>query len=173
EHLQDAGFTVDKSALRTSGRSSQDESLKSSVLVVAENVDMQQMLRKHLGMLGHRVLLTSRPKTALQMLQKESDLADCMILTTQDIGYDSLKLFNSVGALPWTKDLPVMLLLASRHTEWMASAQAAPHRIVVQTPLRAKDFNVKMNRLLPVTTIARPAPRNQTDTSSSTSSIVA
>jgi len=118
------------------------------VMVVESDSNLQDVFRNRLKQQGFRVLLLSDPARAFDRLQTNPKTADCVVLNTENLDLSALEAFNQLGADRQTQQLPAVLLLSQRHQDKFAQAASAPHRIVVQMPVRFNQVQLLLNQLL-------------------------
>lgn len=146
-----------------------DEEPKSTVLVVAADSSTQTMLRKHLGRLGHRVLVAEQAREALDLLRKDPAIADCLIFSAKDSPKEILKVYNNLDMIPGAKEVPAMLMLGSKQRMLYQKVKTSEHRVLMQAPMKARDFVGQLNKLLPVASVI--LSRSQQKQSESSSAI--
>ncbi len=111
-----------------------------TVMVVESAPEMQNLMRDRLKKLGFRVLLTGDPQRALDRMSAVPRPADCLLLSTRDIGRASLEAFNLLPRVDATKDVPAVLLLDPAQQDWQAEAFKDEWRQVVLLPVRLTDL---------------------------------
>ena len=117
-------------------------------MVVEANVASQDAFRTGLKRSGYRVLLTGDPDRALTRFDDNDKVADCVIFSTGDLGESCLAAFNRFAASEVTGKVPAILLLGGTHAAWKAKAELAPHRLVLQMPVKFKDIRVALHKLI-------------------------
>jgi len=131
-----------------------------SVMVVESNGRMQDIFRNGLKKAGYRVLVTSDARRALGRFGEDLRPADCVILSTAQIGEDAIEVFGEFASGPFTQSLPLILLLDPEHSGWAPRVQPhlADHRVLVPMPVKMRKFQELLNTLIPVTAARSPAP---------------
>jgi len=119
-----------------------------SVMVVESNVEMQDVFRRGFKRVGYRVLLTSDPDRAMERMQQDVHVADCVIFNAQKIGKPALHAFNSFGENAKTSLVPAVLLLDREQLSWRNSAVTAEHRVVLPLPITIKKLRRVLDKLI-------------------------
>lgn len=119
-----------------------------SVMIVESNAKVQNALRNSLRKRGYRVLVMSDPSRATHRFEADDYVTDCVIFSSGGLGKSALDGFNEFGQLPHTKNVPSILLLDKRHQEWTESADVAGHRVVVPMPIKMKEFEKVLGKLV-------------------------
>ncbi len=119
------------------------------VMIVEPNPQMQNVLREGLEKAGYRVLLNGDPQRALDRLSQEPGIADCLILSAQEIGQPAVDWFNRLPAYPWSRSLPALLLLGHTQHAWSAQAQTSDRRRVLPLPITMRQLRATLEELLP------------------------
>jgi serine/threonine protein kinase len=119
------------------------------VMVVESNLDMQNLFRDGLKKSGYRVLLTSDPRRAFDRLIEEPGMADCILLSAEQIGEPAVDWFNRLATHPSTQGLPAILLLGETQRAWASKAQAGGHRLVVSLPITMRQLRAAVELVLP------------------------
>jgi serine/threonine-protein kinase len=109
---------------------------------------MQDMLREHLKRRGYRVLITSDPVRAVQRVEDESRLADCVIFSTQDLGGKAVAAFNRLGESETASHIPAVLLVDKRQKRLADAAATNEHRVLLSMPLKMKELRTKLINLI-------------------------
>jgi serine/threonine-protein kinase len=125
-----------------------EEGIGRTVLFVESNSDMQNLLREHLKKRGYRVLITSDPTRAVQRVEDEARLADCVIFSTQDLGGTAVAAFNRLGDSETASQVPSVLLVDKRRKRLADAAQTNEHRVLLSMPLKMKELRVTLMKLL-------------------------
>jgi eukaryotic-like serine/threonine-protein kinase len=120
-----------------------------AVMIVESNAKMQDVFREELKKAGYRVLVTSDPDRALARFQEEKKPAEMIIISTSQIGRPAMTAFQQFAGGEQTSGLPALLLLGPEHGAWRkeAAACAAPHRGVVQMPVKLKQLLALLAKL--------------------------
>lgn len=126
------------------------EQVQRAVMVVESNVQMQDVLRTGLKRIGYRVLLTRDPERALDRFRQNA-AADCIVFSTVELGEASLHAFNEFGKTDETRKIPAVLLLGEGHKDWVPQVRLGDHRLILQSPIKMKDFRQTLYRLVPPT----------------------
>lgn len=151
--------TLEQSGETTSATVSQNEAPlapnrpasidQKAIMVVESNTTSQDAFRTGLKRSGYRVLLTSDPDRALARFADNERVADCVIFSTGDLGAGCLDAFNRFATGELTRHVPAVLLLGGSQAAWKSKAELAPHRLLVQMPVKFKDIRAALNQLLP------------------------
>ena len=86
-----------KSSDRDAPVAGSDEHVSRKILLVESNGKLQDALRNALRKSGYRVLVMSDPQRVMQRFSTDPDCADCVIISTKDIGLDGITLSNQLG----------------------------------------------------------------------------
>jgi eukaryotic-like serine/threonine-protein kinase len=121
------------------------------MMVVESNTKMQDVFRKEMKKAGYRVLVIGDPRRALERFQDEKKPADVILFCTGQIGEPALSAFQDFAAGEQTSSLPAILLLAPEHRSWAKKVEAslAPHRIVLQMPVKLSRLLEVMGKMVP------------------------
>jgi len=125
-----------------------EEGTGRTVLFVESNAEMQNLLREHLKKRGYRVLITNDPARAVQRVEDDSSLADCVIFSTQDLGGTAVAAFNRLGESETASHVPAVLLLDKRQRSLADAAQPNSHRVLLSMPLKIKELRVTLMKLV-------------------------
>lgn len=119
-----------------------------TVMLVESEMDLQDLLREKLKKRGYRVLITSDPDRAVNRLLDDPDCANCVVLSTQQLGSRALKAFNTLGEKEATVDVPAILLIDKKQRELIQAAKRAPHRVLMGMPLKMLTLRKILRKLL-------------------------
>lgn len=120
-----------------------------TVMLIESNVAMQNVLRDRLKKRGHRVLVFSSPERAFDRFAEDETMpADCVILSSIDLGSRVIESFNQFARDRVTKGVPAVLLLGEHDGNLADQAELADHRVVVHMPIRFKEFREILDRLM-------------------------
>jgi len=122
-----------------------------AVMIVEPNAQIQETLRGQFKDKGFRVLVTADPQRPASMFTEENQPADCVLFSTSTLGEDALEAFNEFGSGAATQQVPAVLLLGPRHTEWTGRAQTDDRHATVTTPIKMKRLLELFERLMPAT----------------------
>jgi eukaryotic-like serine/threonine-protein kinase len=122
-----------------------------AVMIVEPNAQIQEALRSQFKDKGFRVLVTADPQRPASMFTDENQPADCVIFSTSTLGEDALEAFNEFGSTATTQQVPAVLLLGPRHTDWTQRAQTDDRHATVTTPIKMKRLLELFERLMPAT----------------------
>lgn len=141
---------ADKAAPAETGPAPSDpeEGIGRTILFVESNSKMQNLLREHLKRRGYRVLITSDPARAVQRVEDEPRLADCVIFSTQDLGGTAVAGFNRLGESESASQVPALLLVDKRQKRLADAASTNEHRVLVSMPLKMKELRGLLLKLL-------------------------
>ncbi len=119
-----------------------------TVMVVESNPKMQDFFRAQLKKEGYRVLVMRSPSLAAKRLDGEPGVVDCVVFSCLGLGSEGLEAFNRLGTNGTTHQLPAILLLNKRQTEWESNASLSDHRIAVTMPVKMRKFRETLDQLL-------------------------
>ncbi len=122
-----------------------------TVMLVESNVRMQDTIRHALKKRGYRVLVFSSPDRALQRFRDhlETDpLADCVILSTGELGDEAVDAFNALIEDERTQRTPAILLVNLENQHRVQRAKVDDHRILLPLSVKIKDLRDHLKRLL-------------------------
>jgi serine/threonine-protein kinase len=122
---------------------------QAGVMVLEANPSMQDLFREKLKSKGFRVLVTRDPDRALARFKDHPRPADCILISTGDLGEEGFRAFNRLGDLPETSDLPALLLLGERQRDWAKHAKLAKHRRVMVMPVKVRELRQALMELTP------------------------
>ena len=124
------------------------EGRNKTLLIVESKIEMQDVLRDRLKKYGYRVLVFSDPQRALARFADDTQqTADCAIFCTQYLGTPALEAFNEFGARATTKDIPAVLFVDPKQSNLIKAAQLAPHRVLLQAPLKVRELREALQKL--------------------------
>ncbi|MBM4090623.1 MAG: serine/threonine protein kinase [Planctomycetes bacterium] len=122
-----------------------------TVLIVEPNVTMQDTLRSALKKCGYRVLLFANPDRALERLAEHDDaapLADCLIVSANELGDQAVALFNRLGSDEKTKGMPAVMLVNRRSKAQIAQASTSDVRVLLPMGIKIKQLRATLLQLL-------------------------
>ncbi len=129
--------------------SPEQEGQNKTLMVVESKTEMQDVLRERLKKYGYRVLVFSDPRRAINRFAEDvTQTADCVIFCTQYLGAASLDAFNEFGSRTLTKDIPAILFADPKQPSLIKAAQLAPHRVLLQAPLKVRELRKVLQQLL-------------------------
>jgi serine/threonine protein kinase len=122
-----------------------------SLMVVESNIKWQDVFREELKKAGYRVLVTGDPRRALERFQDDKKPAGIILFSTGQIGESALTAFQEFASGEQTSSLPAILLLAAEHRSWAAQVNEslAPHRVILQMPIKLSQLLDVMGKMLP------------------------
>jgi eukaryotic-like serine/threonine-protein kinase len=131
-------------------------SQRPSFMLVESNTKMQDLFRQELKKAGYRVLVISDPHRALERFQDDKKPADVVMFSTGQLGEPAVAAFNEFAKNGQTSSLPAILLLAPEHRAWAKDVKEtlAPHRIVLQMPIKRSQLLEVAGKLLPPKAVA-------------------
>ena len=152
--------SVDSAAIQrqvTAKLQAEHEGANRTVMLVESKLEMQDLLRDRLKKYGYRVLVFSDPVRAMQrVLDADGKLADVVVFCTTELGTDALEAFNRFGSLDMTKQVPAILFVDPRHTEYMKKASVGDHRVILSMPVKVKELRATLLKLLQPSAPAAP-----------------
>lgn len=128
--------------------SNPDEGAGRTLLFVESNSDMQNVLRDNLKKRGYRVLITSDPARAVQRVEDEARLADCVIISTQDLGGTAVAAFNRLAESETASQVPVILLVDKRQKALADAAQTNEKHVLLSMPLKMRELRITLLKLV-------------------------
>lgn len=148
EHADAARWQADRERLATALAS---DSQRHGLMVVESNVKMQDVFRQELKRAGYRVLVIGDPRRALERFQDDKKPAEVVLFSTGQIGEPALEAFRQFASDEQTRNLPAILLLAAEHRAWAKQVQeiVAPHRVVLQMPIKLSQLLEVMSKMVP------------------------
>lgn len=125
-------------------------SQRRGLMIVESNSKMQDVFREELKRAGYRVLVISDPRRAVERFQDDKKPADVIVFCTGQIGEPAVAAFQDFAAGEQTREVPAILLLATEHRDWARQVEAslAPHRIVLQMPLKLSQLLEAMEKMM-------------------------
>lgn len=148
EHADAARWQADRDRLANALAS---DSQRHGLMVVESNVKMQDVFRQELKRAGYRVLVIGDPQRALERFQDDKKPAEVVLFSTGQIGEPALEAFRQFATAEQTRTLPAVLLLAPEHRAWakQVQEQLAPHRVVLQMPIKLSQLLEVMSKMVP------------------------
>lgn len=126
----------------------QQPQAQKTLMLVESNLQMQDALRTGLKRSGYRVLVTRDPQWALSRFFREPTAADGVVFSTVELGEPALEAFNEMATNEDAARVPAVLLLGEGQQEWQAKAQTGDHRVVINSPIKLRDFRAVLQQLL-------------------------
>ncbi|HQU47056.1 MAG: hypothetical protein B7Z73_14515, partial [Planctomycetia bacterium 21-64-5] len=126
------------------------DSERRGLMIVESNGKMQDVFREEFKKAGYRVLVISDPRRAMERFQDDKKPADVIVFSTGQIGEPALTTFQEFATGEQTSSVPAILLLAPEHRSWSKQVEAslAPHRIVLQMPIKLSQLLEAMSKML-------------------------
>lgn len=127
------------------------DSQRRALMVVESNTQWQDVFRDALKKVGYRVLVTSDPERALNRFRDDAHAADGVVFSTGQLGESALDAFNDFAVALETAQIPAVLLLDEKRSDWKKKAQPnlSDHRVVVPLPVKIGEFRDTLTRLVP------------------------
>ena len=127
------------------------DSQRRGLMIVESNTKMQDVFRQELKKAGYRVLVISDPRRALERFQDDTKPADVIVFSTGQIGETAVTAFQEFANGERTNSLPAILLLAAEHRSWANDVKGnlAPHRVVLEMPIKLAQLLDVMAKMLP------------------------
>lgn len=143
-----ARWQADRERLATALAS---DSQRHGLMVVESNTKMQDVFRQEFKRAGYRVLVIGDPQRALERFQDDKKPAEMVVFSTGQIGEPALEAFRKFADDEQTRALPAILLLAAEHRAWakQVQEQLAPHRVVLQMPIKVSQVLEVMSKMIP------------------------
>lgn len=136
-----AGANPDSAHLPTSATPvAKQRAAKGTLMVVETSPQAQESLRNFFTKLGYRVLLTENPQRALVRFSTTPLPADCLIISTQSLGEEAVKAFNTLSTDPFYAAVPAILLTSPKQKALATQARLDERRKLVETPIRTAEI---------------------------------
>ena len=119
-----------------------------TVLIVESNPELQDAFRKKLKEHGYRVLVIADPDRALNRLEQDNSLADCVVFCTGHLGEAAFEAFDRFSEYHATKSVPAILLVNEDQQSLAQQAQKRKHHVIVTMPIRFKAFRATLKNLI-------------------------
>jgi serine/threonine-protein kinase len=124
------------------------ENERRAIMFVESNTSRQDIFRAGLKKLGYRVLLTSDPQRALARFEDDPNTADCIVLSTGNIGKPALEAFWAFVTGEKTAQVPAVLLLGEKHS-WQPPRPLPSHQRIATMPLKLRQLRRLLSELVP------------------------
>jgi serine/threonine-protein kinase len=121
---------------------------KFAVMVAESNQKMQDIFRDGLKRVGYRVLVTGDAQRAVSRLCQDNSVADCLLLSAQELAESALQAFNAMGDDSRTRFVRTVLLLGEDQKDWASRAITEQHRVVLTMPITMKQLRTTLAALL-------------------------
>ena len=115
--------------------SQHEEKLRGTLFVVESDPEFQNLFRSGFRKNHWNVILTSDPQRAVDRIRQNPAKVACVLFSTYRLGRDVFDAFNGLKDEMATEEIPAILLLAAKHTEWKDDLTPAPHRVVLTMPV--------------------------------------
>ena len=115
------------------------------------NSAMQNTFRSTLKSCGYRVLLFANPERALNRMIENYDpepLADCIIVSADELGDEAVDAFNRLGEVEETKGIPAILLVSRKNKDQIKRAVSGEQRILMPLGIKIKQLRARLLQLL-------------------------
>ncbi len=120
-----------------------------TVMVIESKADLQETFRERLKSKGYRVLVFSDPARALARFQPgDSPPADCVVFCAPELGTLALQAFNRFASDEHTANIPAILLVDRQQEFVIRQAKMAPHRLMLEMPLKVRELRAALLHLL-------------------------
>ncbi|MHB0958376.1 MAG: serine/threonine protein kinase [Pirellulaceae bacterium] len=122
-----------------------------TIMLVESSVKMQDAIREALKKRGYRVLVFSSPNRALQRFEDHmatERLADCLIISAEELGDEAVDAFNTFCELETTRNIPAILLVNRANKEQIRRAKVNDHHILLPLGLKIKQLRARLLQLL-------------------------
>lgn len=119
-----------------------------TVMLVESQMEMQNLLREQLKKRGYRVLITGDPGRALDRLEYDENVADCVIFSTQELGIHAVAAFNRLAELDDAASKPAVLLVDKKHKELIDAARPGDRRVLMALPFKIRQLRLVLLKLL-------------------------
>ncbi|MGB6044609.1 MAG: serine/threonine-protein kinase [Pirellulales bacterium] len=130
-------------------RAAREAKPQRTVMFVEANVQMQNVFRQHFKTAGFRVLVTRDPERAIARFTEDDPPGHCVVFSTQDLGEAAVNAYQRFICAGGTSEIPAVLLLGEKHTEWSQRSDGAEHHVVVPMPITLGEFRELLDRLVP------------------------
>jgi serine/threonine-protein kinase len=131
----------------TKSKGTEAEGQGRKIMLVDTNTSFQNAMRKALKKYGYRILVLSDPNRAFRRFVDDPECADCVIISTRDIGSDGIALSNRLGKTKATEKVAAILLLGKGQTELLEQARVARHRVALTMPVRTSQLRAALKKL--------------------------
>ncbi len=125
-----------------------EEKCRGTLFVVESDPQFQDVFRNGFRKNRLRVILTSDPQRGAERIQQSPTLVACALFSTYKLGRAAFDAFNSLKDELATQEVPAILLLDERHSEWKAELSPAPHRLVLEMPVGFRALRGAIDYLL-------------------------
>ncbi|MDD3469041.1 MAG: serine/threonine-protein kinase [Thermoguttaceae bacterium] len=140
---------VDDTALATPVAPVQVEAkCRGTFFVVESDPQFQDLFRNGFRKNRLRVILTSDPQRGAERIQQSPTLVACALFSTHKLGRAAFDAFNSLKDELATQEVPAILLLDEKHSEWKEELSPAPHRLVLEMPVGFRALREAVDYLL-------------------------
>ena len=123
-----------------------------TVMVIESNTKLQDALRERLKKAGYRVLIFRDPKRALHRLETREDfdskVADCVIFGCGELSTQNLEAFNFFADNEEFSRIGGILLTDETQGHFKSIAKLAPHRVVVDMPLKLRELRAALVKVI-------------------------
>jgi len=120
-----------------------------ALMVVESNVGLQDIFRQRLKTNGFRVLVTCDPDRALARFGDHPKPADCLLISTGELGEQGLAAFNRLDESDDTRGVPAILLLGEKQHDWIKRVKLNDRRVVLKMPLKVRELREAVHKLVP------------------------
>ncbi len=138
------------------------------ILVAEDNEANQQVIRRILERIGHRVVVVGNGEEALDRLARPEAAFDLLILDMNMPQRGGLEVFKAARFLDPNRPIPTLILTAEATQEAAAACQEAGVEAFLTKPVQAKALLETLARLTRGRAPAEPAVRTKRTTSPST-----
>ncbi|MCE5303411.1 MAG: protein kinase [Planctomycetaceae bacterium] len=147
DESSEASGSADAAALRRYASAPADTGR--SIMVVESDANVQNVFREGFKRAGYRVLVIADPDRAATRILQDPTVADCVILSAQNLGRSALEVFNALGDNPHTQSIAAILLLDESQAALKSEARAAPRRLVLSMPITLRQIRTLVTQLAP------------------------
>ncbi len=133
-----------------------EEAEARKILLVEPSAAFQDKLRKALRKSGYRVLVMSDPQRVAQRFATDSNCADCVIISTKEIGSSGIALSNELGENEATQHVAAILLLGKHQKELLNDVVATERRVALTMPLKMAQLRAALQKVFK-STAAEPS----------------
>lgn len=124
-----------------------EETESRKILLVESNAAFQDTLRNALRKSGFRVLVMSDPTRVMQRFTSDPKAADCVIISTKDIGSPGITLSNELGENEATQHIAAILLLGKQQKELLNDVTATERRVALSMPIKMAQLRAALQKV--------------------------
>jgi len=135
------------------GEATTGEERAHRLMLVESNPNTQDALRDALKKFGFRVLVLVDPERAFQRIVDDRHVADCVIVSTGELGQAGLDMFQKLRQTKGTAETPVVLLLSKGQAHIKDQLPKSDLHVALALPLKMSDLRHAISTLLKTTSV--------------------